>query len=45
MDGVKNGRSKLPLERAQAFAGEIVTRQGATINDLEFYQKFSQQWS
>ncbi len=33
------------LERAQAFAGEIVTRHGATINDLEFYQKFSQQWN
>jgi fructokinase len=33
------------LERAQAFAGEIVKRQGATINDLEFYQKFSQQWN
>ena len=33
------------LERAQAFAGEIVTRHGSTINDLEFYQKFSQQWN
>ena len=33
------------LARAQDFAGEIVTRHGATINDLEFYQKFSQQWN
>jgi fructokinase len=33
------------LERAQDFAGEIVTRHGATINDLEFYQKFSRQWN
>jgi len=33
------------LERAQTFAGEIVKRQGATINDLEFYQKFFRQWN
>ena len=33
------------LERVRALADEIVTRQGATINDLEFYQKFSQQWN
>ena len=32
------------LERAQAFAAELVTRRGATIADAEFYRTFSQDW-
>jgi fructokinase len=32
------------LERAQQFAGALVGRRGATVNDREFYQKFSRQW-
>lgn len=43
--GDRNYPRKTTLERAQAFAGEIVTRQGATISDLKFYQKFYQQWN
>ncbi len=33
------------LDRAQAFAGEVVTRRGATISDREFYRTFSHQWN
>jgi fructokinase len=33
------------LERAQAFAAELVTRRGATIADAEFYRAFSQDWN
>ncbi len=33
------------LERAQVFAGELVTRRGATVSDREFYRAFSQQWN
>ena len=33
------------LERAQAFAGEIVMRRGATSSDRDFYQSFKQQWN
>lgn len=33
------------LERAQAFAGELVTRRGATISDREFYRLFTQEWN
>lgn len=32
------------LERAQQFAGALVGRRGATVNDRGFYQKFSRQW-
>lgn len=32
------------LERAQAFATELVTRRGATIADKEFYRGFSVHW-
>jgi len=32
------------LERAQQFAGALVGRRGATVNDREFYRKFSRQW-
>lgn len=33
------------LERAQAFAGELVARRGATINDREFYRLFTHKWN
>ncbi len=33
------------LERAQAFAGELVGRRGATIADREFYRSFDRQWT
>lgn len=32
------------LERAQAFASELVARRGATIADRSFYRMFSAQW-
>lgn len=32
------------LERAQAFACELVARRGATVADKEFYRLFSTQW-
>jgi len=32
------------LERAQAFAGAIVGRRGATVNDRAFYSAFRRQW-
>jgi len=32
------------LERAQQFAGALVGRRGATVDDRGFYQKFSRQW-
>jgi fructokinase len=35
----------ITLERAQAFAAELVTRRGATIADAEFYRAFSQDWN
>lgn len=35
---------KTTLERAQAFASELVARRGATIADREFYRLFSLQW-
>lgn len=35
----------ITLERAQAFAAELITRRGATIADAEFYRAFSQDWN
>jgi len=32
------------LERAQQFAGALIGRRGATVDDRGFYQKFSRQW-
>ena len=32
------------LERAQQFAAAMVGQRGATVADLDFYRKFSQQW-
>ncbi|MEC4750425.1 carbohydrate kinase [Methylomicrobium sp. Wu6] len=32
------------LERAQAFAGALVSRRGATIGDKAFYRTFANQW-
>jgi fructokinase len=32
------------LRRAQEFAGALVGRRGATVNDREFYRNFSRQW-
>ncbi len=36
---------EITLERAQAFASELVARRGATIADKKFYRTFSAQWS
>lgn len=33
------------LDRAQVFAGELVSRRGATVSDREFYRVFSQAWN
>lgn len=33
------------LDRAQVFAGELVSRRGATVSDREFYRAFSQAWN
>ena len=33
------------LGRAQAFAGALVERRGATVDDSEFYRAFSEQWA
>lgn len=35
---------QLMLERAQAFAGALVGRRGATVNDPSFYHDFIRQW-
>jgi fructokinase len=35
----------LTMERAQAFAGAITERKGATVNDLAFYEPFIKAWS
>lgn len=34
----------ITLERAQAFAGALVGRRGATVNDPSFYHDFIRQW-
>jgi fructokinase len=41
----KQWRLETTLERAQAFACAIVGRRGATVADIEFYRKFSEQWN
>jgi fructokinase len=41
----KQWRLETTLERAQAFASAIVGRRGATVIDIEFYRRFSEQWN
>lgn len=35
---------QLTMDRAQSFASALVTRQGATVQDLSFYQAFRDAW-
>ncbi|MEN8176075.1 MAG: carbohydrate kinase [Pseudomonadota bacterium] len=44
--GVLRGWSlQRTMERAQAFAGMVVSQQGATISDPDFYQRLCESWS
>ncbi len=36
---------QLTMDRAQSFASALVTRQGATVQDLGFYQAFKNAWN
>jgi fructokinase len=43
--GLQRGWSlAVTMQRAQSFASKLVTQQGATVQDLEFYQPFIKAW-